>query len=227
MKRRFELLAGCTTPPLSDRPLFGPYGRGLRQSPHGPLYLYLARPEMADAWVNGGPVPCVPARNHLGERAGTKTPDEVHQQRWDGASGRDLARIIQLEGRGFKNIRFTGCSINGRRVANTRIDDYDEDALLLCFSSKLDASVMCDLGKVCCVEILAFETLLKALEGNFPEVLYGYMQYTKGSERSHFIRNIEDRWMQEFRVVMPRQIKETWVTLSSGIARRIDLSLAA
>jgi hypothetical protein len=86
---------------------------------------------------------------------------------------------------------------------------------------------MRDLKKTCCVEIVAFDNLLKVLEQTFPDVLYGYMQYTIGSERSHFIRSTEDQWMQEFRVVIPRETKETWVTLPSGIARRVDSPLAA
>lgn len=227
VRHRFDLLIASGLTPLRDRPLMGPYGLDLRQPPSGPLYLYLANPEWMDAWVDGGTIPCVPARDHLGERGGTKTPDEVRQERWDGASDRQLAAFVELEGRGFKNIRVTGCSQNGRRLRDTRVDMYDEEALLLCFSSALDDCVMQGLEKTCCVEIVAFDKLLKSLMSAFPRVLHGYMKYTIDNERSHFMRSIEDEWMQEFRVVIPGDREETWITIPAGIARKVDVSLTA
>jgi len=132
-----------------ERFLEGPYGADLRELPDGPLYLYLSKPEWANAWIDGGTVPLFLASKYLdSERKGVMTPDEVNQERWDGANEDDLVGLIKIEG-DCSNIKLTGCSINGRMMPDTRIDKFREDSFIQSFSTELSSSVMARLDKVC------------------------------------------------------------------------------
>jgi hypothetical protein len=135
-----------------------------------------------------------------------------------------LSQIFDIDPNGGGSLQFIGCSINGAPLTDTRIDRYQEDALLLCFSASLDRKIMRRLGKFCCVEIVDFERLLSAVTARFDRVLHGYVKYTAGTERSHFMKSDDDAWMQEFRIVVPEFSEQAWVEIPLGVARKVDVS---
>ena len=209
---------------VRERLFEGPFGANLRELPASPLYLYLTYPEWCEAWINGGSVPLSLASKYLSsERTGVKTPDEVHQVRWDGANQSQLAGLIGIEG-SARDIRFINCSLNGRVIPDTRIDIFQEDALILCLSTKRSKDIQDRLNKSCCVEIAEFDSLLMAVKDQFGDrMLYGPVRYTTSEERSHFMKSQADSWMQEYRIAIPSASSDMNLILPQGIGKPIAI----
>lgn len=197
----------------------GPYGSSLREPPSSALYLYLSELAWAKPWIEGGAVPVFPAKKYLAEeRQGTSTPDEIRQERWDGAGKDDLANAIVI-GPGCKDIRIISSSVNGRILPDTRIDNYFEHASILCFSSVMSDNLMQQLEKKCCLEIVDLERLINEFSNAFGNAFFGYVKYTDGKERSHFMKSDLDSWMSEYRLVCPGDRDVVSLNLPQGIAR--------
>lgn len=202
-----------------ERLFLGPYGSDLRELPTTPLYLHLTKSEWAQPWIGGGEIPIFSARKYLSnERAGVMTPDEIRQERWDGASRSELEGAIKIEGNAFFDIRMQGCRINGVPIPDTRIDRYDQNAAILCLSLSNSRSISKRLGKECCLEIKELSSLIEVFFRKFGNALYGKIIYTKSGERSHFMKGEEDDWMEEFRIVAPGIEENHLLTLPKGIA---------
>lgn len=201
MPRPFARPAALVFPRSAD--FKGPYGFNLREMPDAPLFLYLNEIEHAKTWIEGGYIPMKRASSYLSsERSGTRTPDEVRQHRWDGARPATFEGVIKIEGN-VKDIRFTGTTVNGNHIPDTRIDDYEEDAFVLCLSHTRSDELAKRLGnKKCCIEIKDVSLLISALQ-TVGDARYGRVRYTKSEHRSHFMKSIDDAWQDEYRFVIP------------------------
>ena len=205
----------------------GPYGRGLRQKPHGSLYLYLSRPEFVDEWLNGGVVPFFPARKYLSdERKGILTPDEILQEDWEGLDREQLAKVgFGFETGYVQDVQIIDCAHGGRGIPNSRVDSYFEDAALFCCSRFLSRELMERFEKRAVVEIVDINTLINQIEDTVRKPCrFGYVKYTNTKKRSHFLKSREDRWQREYRIVIPwTEQSPVTVKVPAGIANIIDL----
>jgi len=186
----------------------GPYGSRFREMPRSRLFLYLQNEDHARTWLHGGDVPLRLASSFLSlERKGIFTPDEVRQFNEVGASISELERsgFLKITGAGgVKDLEISGCHHNGWKIPATRIDDYREDAFVLCFSKSASRAMMKRFGnKKLCVEV-NFQRLIDAVKSQTTDdVYFGDVAYTNSAHRSHFMKSALDQWQNEYRVVLP------------------------
>ena len=190
-----------------------------------PRYLYLAEPEYAETWVNGGMAPINPASKYLSEiRAGTLTPDEVTQKTVTGGSMKIFDGIFQFSGGGSVNVTMSNNVINGVLQSGTmRYSQFPEHALILCMCEVYDASIMERLGHKVAVKIPSVAALKACLDGQIGVVSQaGSVEYTdEPGSRTHFLKSIEDSWQREYRLA--------WIGDDLGTESRtvrIDVGLA-
>lgn len=186
------------------------------------LYLYLTKPEWAEAWVQGGSVPISPASKYLSaQRSGTSTPDEVVQRYVDGtvdSAGMDMAQSFV---RGLRGMSFKDCTVvgpDGRAGVITSAEYVYEDALVLCFSRSLSRRLMERLGKAAVVALGDLDLLKRSLDEQIgSEGRYGAVQYTKSADRGHVLKGWDDRWQAEARFWWPqRDCREVVVSVAGG-----------
>lgn len=209
-----------------ERPMQGPYGQCLKLLPKGPIYLYLGEASWSEPWIDGGKIPLFAASKYLSsERAGTQTPDELKHFRWDGADPSDFAGVISIEGM-CQDIQIHNCSINGKAIPSTRIDNYIEDAYVFCASTVASLEIQSRLGKVCCIEVTDGKGLVNHLEAvTDKEIFYGPVRYTADSERSHFMKSVDDQWMSEYRIIIPKVDKPSLeLQLPPNIGKLFEIS---
>lgn len=193
------------------------------------LYLYLTKPEWAEAWAHGGSVPIAPASKYLSaERSGTSTPDEVMQRYVDGtvdSAGMDFAQSFV---RGLRGMSFKDCMVvgpDGRTGVIASAEYVYEDALVLCFSRSLSRQLMGRLGKAAVVAMGDLGQLKRSLDKQIgSEGSYGAVQYTRSADRGHALKGWDDRWQAEARLWWPqRDCHEVIVSVAGG-ARLLELA---
>lgn len=194
------------------------------QSNHAKVYLYLTKPEWADAWLNGGDIPISLASSYRSDdRGGVHTLDEnrIHQSPVDFAELRTLGlNLDDVKGVTFRNVVVDDYHIPDFSGA----DFYKDDGLILSFCNVADRTILTRLEKAVCVVISDIHGLKQLIDnqlGNVGEA--GYCEYTSDHQRNHFLKSAEDQWQEEYRLFWP--IKEpTTVTLPPGVARLVNLS---
>ncbi len=206
-------------------------------------YKYLEELSHAKAWVDGGEIPIKPAGSYLSlEREGIMTPDEVLQLSAPGlpitpikdrpghfdiggmvdvwVSGGDPCALRTGGRMTFENCTFNGVPVNGELFMK------GEDPLILCFTKadSAEKELADRMGKNFVVEITNLEKIKASIdrclgvEGVFRDVLY-----TASGERNHFLKNDEDSWQQEFRIIWHTiTAEDCWVALPPGCAKIVD-----
>jgi hypothetical protein len=185
------------------------------------LYLYLNEHWHAEAWVSGGKIPIKPASTYKSaDRKGTLTPDEnlIHRSPIDLKS---LEPYICFGGAGggVKSLTMSGNVFGGVRVPDV-VDAayYEDDGLILSFSSRLTRNVANKMVKKACVRILSMKVLKECIDAQLgtPSIA-GFCDYTNDHQRGHFLKSDEDDWQAEYRLFWPIK-KEVTVELPPGIA---------
>jgi hypothetical protein len=188
-------------------------------------YLYLSKPEFADAWINGGKVPLSPAGKYLRqERGGIYTPDENRLLNADA----DVALLPPGSySTGAKAVFSKGNTYNGGRLPDMVAVNGYQEALIHCMSNDVDADAAGRMGKVACVRILSVERLKAALDAQVgSESRAGRCLYTDEERQiDHFVKTLHDRWQNEYRLVWPGIDEERWVDLPPGIAEAVELDI--
>ncbi|MFJ4542986.1 hypothetical protein ACIP1X_05200 [Pseudomonas sp. NPDC088885] len=167
-------------------------------------YLYLKEHAFVNSWVAGGKIPISPASTYKKlERSGIFTPDEnlIHTSTVD-LRAPNLPYRIGLGSRGGS---ITGVTVNGVPFPdNPKIDFYEEDGLILSFSSRLTRSVARKLDKKACVKILDILELKRVIDHQLGVAsISGCCKYTSGHQRNHFLKSDEDEWQAEYRLFWP------------------------
>ncbi|MBL4833667.1 MAG: hypothetical protein JKY26_06785 [Pseudomonas sp.] len=184
-------------------------------------YLYLAKPEFASTWVNGGEIPIYPASRYRSmERSGVFTPDEnlIHDSPVDLFS---LSPIVSFgPNPNVRNFTFTGNTLNGRPLPNfTNASLYTEDGIILSFANEFDLEIARRLEKKACVEIKSIERLKTLLDRRLGKTSKARdCEYTNDHQRNHFLKSTEDAWQKEYRFFW-RITEERKVILPAGLAR--------
>jgi hypothetical protein len=188
-------------------------------------YLYLTDKDWVIPWLNGGEIPISLASKYKkGDRSGIYTPDEnlIHD------SPVNLNELITYGieyGLGGKKNTFINCKTgDGRKIPNLYdVSLFLDDGLILSFSNNFRLEIAKRLGKKACVEILDIKNLKNTIDNQL-EVI-GVMkecEYTKDHQRNHFLKSIEDKWQDEFRLFWNIQTEQR-INMSKGIAIEIKL----
>lgn len=191
-----------------------------------PVFLYLDEEWKMKNWIEGGKnIPIDLASKHKStERDGTKTPDEnlINEASID---LRTKLPAISLNGH-IKNLNICGNIFNGEPLPNIVIEEariYQEDGLILCFSKTKSLHVCHRLKKKFCVQIDDMARLKTVIDSQIGmESTAGHCIYRADHQRNHFIKHVDDQWMDEFRLFWPK--KETaYFDLPAGFAKQVDL----
>ncbi|EJA2550653.1 hypothetical protein MWS75_002686 [Serratia marcescens] len=182
-------------------------------------YLYLTKPEWADAWVNGGQVPFYKASKYKSEeRRGVNTPDEnlIDSSTVDIQS---LApNMVFSPGSVLKNCVFVNNTIDGRSYKYMRINRFIEDGLVVCLSNKRSMLIARRLEKKACVKIKDVNELMRIINDQIGvEGVMGPCKYTINHERNHFLKSTKDAWQREYRMFWP-EVGDTNILLPPGVA---------
>jgi len=166
------------------------------------LYLYLNEVWHAETWVGGGKIPINPASFYRSvDREGIYTPDEnlIHKSNYDLTK---LQPMIGVGPRGVKNLNVIGCTVNGRPMPNIRnADYYEEDGLILSFSSKFSNEIAVRMNKKACVKIVSLNALKDCIDRQLGVVSVAkYCSYTSDHQRNHFLKSNLDSWQAEYRL---------------------------
>lgn len=198
-----------------------------RPKPHfGPIYLYLTKTEYAGSWCDGGSVPVSVASKYRSiERVGTSTPDEVRQHRREGFPSDTLPYLYIPPNTPMRDNTWTNIQLGNRVYPNPKIDQYEEDAYILCMATAVSRSLMKRLGKMCCVRIISISSLKRSLDEQIGSIGYkGGMRYTSSTNRGHYLKSSADSWQQEYRFAWPTAFKDDlWVEIPPGTAQRVVL----
>jgi len=187
------------------------------------LYLYLNEHWHVDAWVTGGLIPISPASTYKSmERDGIFTPDEnlIHNSAVDIRSLRGCVDVNPALG--VRGLTMIGCERDGVPIPNFfNADFYEDDGLILSFSSRLTGVVARKMKKKACVKIIDMDGLRRHLDETLGvQSIAGYCEYTESHERNHFLKSELDSWQAEYRLFWP--IKErVEVQLLPGVAELI------
>jgi hypothetical protein len=184
---------------------------------------------MAEGWVNGGNVPIFPSQKYLSEeRSGTQTPDEV-LQRSHYARNIEQRNVISSFFRGNVSIRdcdFDFPQFKGH-IARAFQREFEEEALILCFSRVLSHDTRRRLGKEIAIRIDDPAALLRVVSeqiGIAGEI--GVVGYTRGPERGHFVKSFEDAYMAEVRMIWKiPEPEKTEVAIPGGLVTYIPLEM--
>lgn len=187
------------------------------------LYLYLNEHWHANTWVNGGVIPINPASFYRStERAGIMTPDEnlIHNSPIDLKSLEPNLYIAP--GADIRNLNMIGTVFDGVKIPDIiSADYYEEDGLILSFSTRLTGIVARKMTKKACVKIKSVEALKRYLDAQLGvESIADYCQYTTGHQRNHFLKSDADSWQAEFRIFWPIA-ERVEVDLPFGVAELI------
>lgn len=186
-------------------------------------YLYLSEKWHCEAWVNGGEIPIKIASTYLSnKRNGILTPDEnlIHKGEYPVPSLMKFGIYIQE----VKSLTITDSTSGTQRIPDI-IDAsyYKEDGLILSFCNVFDPEIAKRMGKVACVEIKDMDTLKDIISEQLScDVIADYCKYTKSHERNHFLKSVNDKWQQEYRLFW-KLLENKNVTLPPGIARVVPL----
>ncbi|RON43500.1 hypothetical protein BK666_20725 [Pseudomonas frederiksbergensis] len=187
------------------------------------LYLYLNEYWHADTWVGGGKIPINPASTYKSmERAGIFTPDEnlIHKSEVDLTT---LGPFLSVgPGSVIKDLTFEGCIVDDEPFPDiTNADYYEDDGLILSFSSRLTGGLARKMKKKSCVKILSMGRLKAHLDEQLGvESLAKFCKYTSTHERNHFLKSDLDEWQAEFRLFWPI-LKKVEVLIPAGTAELI------
>ncbi|CAI1583531.1 MULTISPECIES: hypothetical protein [Serratia] len=182
-------------------------------------YLYLTKPEWADAWVNGGKIPLNLATAYKRmDRDGIYTPDEgiIYETTHD-VDAID-PRYLQF-GETFKDCSVGGIYVNGvlvvPPVSGSR---YEDDGVILSLCNVRDDEIKKRLNKQVGVEILDVYKLKEVIDSQLKVNSDAKScSYTSGHIRNHFTKSEKDSWQNEFRLFWSIQ-GPVEVELPSGIA---------
>ncbi|MDR9768106.1 hypothetical protein RJP56_18760 [Shewanella baltica] len=186
-------------------------------------FLYLTEPDWAKSWIEGGEIPINLASSYLSDsREGIMTPDEnlIHES---------AVPIPSLRQHGYhfenvKNLTFTGNYSNGVRLPDLKnANYYTEDGLILSFCNHFDEKTAERFGKSACVRILNIDTTRKAIDKQIGcKGIMKSCEYTVSHQRNHFLKSIEDKWQDEFRIFWKSR-KTKWVKAPQGTAELVWL----
>lgn len=184
------------------------------------MYLYLRESEWIDAWINGGIIPINPASTYLSmERKGIMTPDEtlIYESTHDVESWPGFIEMDDVSDITFGSVRLNG------KLMGTNIhikEKRREDGVILSFCNHFSPETAKRLdGKKACVEIVDMELLKSSISKQLGvDCQSGNCQYSESHNRNHFLKSINDKWQDEFRLFWnyPRPIK---VEIPKGIAK--------
>ena len=186
-------------------------------------YLYLAKREWAETWVQGGQIPISLASTYKAvERIGVFTPDEnlIH------ISPVDVSGLRRF-GLNFQNVRgltFKGNRFNGELLPDfENADYYNEDGLILSFSNVISSEIMTRLEKVACVAILDIQRMKELFDKQIgvPGIAKD-CEYTLDHQRNHFLKSQQDAWQQEYRIFWASNTPIS-VHMPLGLATHVDL----
>ena len=175
-----------------------------------PKYVYLAKSEFVNTWVNGGQLPIQPASAYWASeenRKGAFTPDELLIQ--DSPYPLDWLRTYS------PNITITGCSIRQEDGSFAKIPDvhkakyYYQDGLVLCLSNSICRSRAIRIGEpygprpfvVKVDKVPELFGLLSEQLGIWGSI--GPCKYTDHHNRNAFLKSNIDSWQDEFRMYWP------------------------
>lgn len=187
-------------------------------------YLYLTKPEWAEAWVNGGSIPLNQATAYKRmDRDGIYTPDEglIYESTHD--VDKFDPTIINMQGQ-FKNITIGSITVGGEVVlSGFNGSRYEDDGVILSLCNVMDISIQKKLNKLVCVEISDFNELKRVIDEQLKvQSEAKSCKYTSGHNRNHFLKSEKDSWQNEFRFFWP--IKgPVKVELPPGIAKILSL----
>lgn len=195
------------------------------------FFLYLKELSFADIWVQGGPVPMRPASNFLSDRrAGVMTPDEVKQREVFGLTPDQEVGLGGI----FENADFTNVTYRTKdqvsEIQFGRVRNQLENSHILCFSRVWSGDLCRKLECVAAVEIVDWEKLISSIRDQTGLKVEGStVEYTRGNNREHFLKHIDDAWQAEFRIAAFGGDTSTdlWVNVPNGVAIPVDLNGAA
>ncbi|HFL2185762.1 TPA: hypothetical protein ACG3DQ_000740 [Pseudomonas putida] len=168
------------------------------------LYLYLNEAWHAETWVNGGKVPINPASFYRSvEREGIYTPDEnlIHKSEYDLTKLQQMAGIVLSN---VKDFNMTGCTGYEPLPDICNADYYEEDGLILSFSSRLSDEIAFKMKKKTCVRIISINSLKNCIDAQLGVVGQAkYCSYTSDHQRNHFLKSELDSWQAEYRLFWP------------------------
>lgn len=182
-------------------------------------FLYLNEIAHVATWVNGGPVPLNLASSYVSrERRGTNTPDELRELDCPDPDG--AWRIISSI---FVGATPDNCDVNASIIGPQGfmpLKDRREDGLILCLSNSFDIEKQANrYRKDACVRILDVEALKRVLDDALgAESQMRSCDYTAGRNRNPFLKSVEDKWQDEFRLYWKSVKEPKWVPLSAGLA---------
>ena len=187
------------------------------------LYLYLNEHWHAETWINGGEVPINPASFYRRiERGGIFTPDEnlIHKSEVDLTT---LGPFLKVgPGSIIKDFTFVGCVVDDEPFPDiTNADYYENDGLILSFSSRLTGVLARKMKKKACIKIVDMDLLKRHLDDQLGVVSEaGPCKYTSGHQRNHFLKSDLDEWQAEYRLFWPVD-KKAEVFVPAGTAQLI------
>lgn len=188
----------------------------------GPKFLYLAENWQVENWINGAKgIPIKRASSYLSqERKGTLTPDEnlIHDSDIDLLS---FASTVYLGGTSECVVSSDNVGIPNFVISKAEL--RVEDGLILCFSNSKSSEICQRLGKKFCLQIddmAHLKSVIDACLGNVGTP--GHCDYTDDHQRNHFLKSVEDKWMDEFRLLWPVQDVDTF-DLPPNIAKLVAL----
>lgn len=193
------------------------------------LYLYLNKETHVETWINGGgPVTLSLASNYWNkDRNGIYTPDENLQIE---SKGDPLCIPGVFEFGNNVTIHAENNKIFYKGMINHNIYHYQkfEDALIICFSTNFHQKAALKFKKMFCVEIIDYVKLFNSLNDQIGLIgKDGFCHYTKGLNRNHFLKSIEDKWQKEYRIIWVGLSEKVDVFIPKGIAidRTRDLNI--
>lgn len=183
------------------------------------LFLYLNEIWHAESWVNGGRIPINPASFYRsGDRQGIYTPDEnlIHKSDYDLEK---LKPFISVGPGGVRNLNVIGSSVSGRPIPTiSNADYYEEDGLILSFSSRFSEEIASKMSKKACVRIVSINALKECIDAQLGVVGEArYCDYTSDHQRNHFLKSDLDSWQAEYRLFWPLA-KKVEVNIPKGTA---------
>ena len=147
------------------------------------------------------------------------TPDEVIHRELHGISERDFESVAKIGSKGTVFMSIGQVTIGGKiRGQNVSFTQRHSDGVILCLSNSFSEAVMERLHKTACVEIPNWKRLLATISEQLGIFGIGRaVEYTVSTDRNHFLKSIEDKWQDEFRIFWSLPAAVT-IKIPSGIA---------
>lgn len=168
-------------------------------------FLYLTRKEWAHSWVHGGKVPIQLASHYKRDyRDGIYTPDENTLRHLEGMHENYLRVLVNDQSGGKSQITMNvqHVLVDGKEVGkNVFYHQGRQDGLILSFCNHFSSQTAHKLGKQTCVVIQDVYGLMEQISGQIG--VQGEARdcrYTNGIQRNHFLKGINDKWQDEFRL---------------------------